>query len=302
MKTTILSLLIIAVLASCTSTSEKAESETSSEPSATVAKTPEFSLVPVWSTDSILLTPESAIYDEARNVIYVSNINQDPWEMDGNGFISKVNVEGKVTELNWVTNLNAPKGMGLIENSLYVTDNDAVVQIDVLTGEIKSRVTCSDVDAKLNDITVGKDNRIYVSGSESSKVYMLQADSLIVFSEGEYERPNGLLAEEDRLLILSFNGAAMSAINFESNEFIRLANGLGKADGIIKLSDKDGYITSSWSGQVFHISSDYTLTKLLDTEDEAIGAADIEYIAKEKLLLVPTFYDNRLMAYRVEVK
>jgi len=120
-----------------------------------------------------------------------------------------------------------------------------------------------------------------------------------VFAEDDYERPNGLLAEDDRLLILSFNGEALSQIDYDTKEVSRLVTGIGKADGIIKLPNDQGFITSSWAGQVFHVSADYNVTQLLDTEDQGIHAADIEYIEGQNLLLVPTFYDNRLMAYRV---
>jgi hypothetical protein len=40
--------------------------------------------------------------------------------------------------------------------------------------------------------------------------------------------------------------------------------------------------------------------KLMDTTPEKIYAADIEFIAGQHLLLVPTFSDNRVMAYEVK--
>ena len=39
--------------------------------------------------------------------------------------------------------------------------------------------------------------------------------------------------------------------------------------------------------------------KLLDTKDQKINAADIGYIESQELLLVPTFFDNRVVAYKV---
>ena len=41
------------------------------------------------------------------------------------------------------------------------------------------------------------------------------------------------------------------------------------------------------------------MVKLLDTTEKNINSADIGYHAKEDLILVPTFFDNRVVAYRV---
>lgn len=53
------------------------------------------------------------IYDPVSNFIYVSNINGQPWDQDGNGFISKLDLDGKIVERQWVTGLSAPKGLGI---------------------------------------------------------------------------------------------------------------------------------------------------------------------------------------------
>src|SRR5688572_23259135 len=64
-----------------------------------------------WETDTSLTTCESVIYDKQRDVLYVANINGDASTKDGNGFISKVSMDGKVTEAQWVKGIDAPKGL-----------------------------------------------------------------------------------------------------------------------------------------------------------------------------------------------
>src|SRR5690606_23876579 len=93
-------------------------------------------LIHQWTTDTLLTTNESVIYDKKRNILYVSNIAGKPDSLDGNGFISKVDLMGKITDTMWVEGLDAPKGMGIIEDTLYVTDIDDVVKINIETGEI----------------------------------------------------------------------------------------------------------------------------------------------------------------------
>ena len=53
----------------------------------------------VWATDAIFDTPESVLVDRQNNCLYVSNIGgKEPWVKDGNGFISKLGMDGKIIE------------------------------------------------------------------------------------------------------------------------------------------------------------------------------------------------------------
>src|ERR1700712_245282 len=90
----------------------------------------EHALVKLWQTDTLLKTPESVLFDAGDKLLYVSNINGQPWEKDGNGSIGKVGLDGKIINANWVTGLNAPKGLGRYKNLLYAADIDNVAVID----------------------------------------------------------------------------------------------------------------------------------------------------------------------------
>ncbi len=91
-------------------------------------------LVEVWRTGPVLKTPESVYYDEDRDVLYVSNINGDPTGKTGDGFISKLNLDGSVKEMKWVTGLDAPKGMAVFDGKLYVSDIQNLVVINIEKG------------------------------------------------------------------------------------------------------------------------------------------------------------------------
>jgi len=41
---------------------------------------------------------------------------------------------------------------------------------------------------------------------------------------------------------------------------------------------------------------------LIDTTASKINSADLGYIKSRRLLLIPTFFDNRVVAYKVEEK
>ena len=82
--------------------------------------TAQHQLVKLWSTDTLLKVPESVLFDGKNSVLYVANIDGQPWANDGKGSIGKVGLDGKIIAVDWVSGLQAPKGMGLHKNKLFV--------------------------------------------------------------------------------------------------------------------------------------------------------------------------------------
>src|SRR5918998_5669752 len=109
----------------------------------------------LWETPAQLKTPESVLYEPTENVLFVSSIDGKPDEKDGQGFISKVSpVNGTIIELNWITGLNAPKGMAVNSDDsskLYVSDITDLVEIDIANGQITNRYNAPGI-AFLNDV------------------------------------------------------------------------------------------------------------------------------------------------------
>src|SRR6186997_164502 len=100
---------------------------------AAAAQADTHKLTKVWESEAALKTPESVRFDARRKVLYVSNIDGEPWAADGKGSIGKVGLDGKVIATEWVTGLDCPKGMALSDDgkSLYVGDCGGLVVIDV---------------------------------------------------------------------------------------------------------------------------------------------------------------------------
>jgi hypothetical protein len=61
-------------------------------------------------------------------------------EKDGNGYISRLTPDGKMASAKWVTGLNAPKGLRSAGSTLWVSDIDEIVAIDIGSGKITQRV------------------------------------------------------------------------------------------------------------------------------------------------------------------
>jgi len=51
---------------------------------------------------------------------------------------------------------------------------------------------------------------------------------------------------------------------------------------------------------VFYIDNAGHKTSLLNTKEQKKNTADIWFIADDQLVLVPTFFDNRVVAYKLQ--
>lgn len=254
-----------------------------------------FSLSQLWATDTIMKTPESVLYDPLREVLYVANMNRDE-EGDDTGFISKLKTDGTVIDLYWVDGLNEPRGMGIHGDLLFATDNDRLIVVDLETGDLKKSVPVEGA-VFLNDLTIADDGTVYFSDSRAGKVQVYKDDEVIDWIP-EIESPNGLFDEGEDILVAG--GGEVRLVNKETADYEVLAKGIG-VDGIEYSGIDDYYIVSEWKGVIHMIGND-TIQTLLDTEAEKKNTADIGFNMKKKVVYVPTFYDNRVVAYALKME
>lgn len=198
----------------------------------------------VWESDAVLLTPECVVIDYENEVLYVSNVNKDPWVLDGNGFISKLNLEGEIIELKWAEKMHGPKGMGVYKNFLYVADIDAVIKINTKNGKVVQRIK-ADPTFQLNDISIAKDGTVYISGSNCNSIFKIEKNKLELFSKDEInlDRPNGVLAEKDRMLAITSGNGTLFEINYKNLEKRKLAGNFGHGDGIAAVGNGSYLLT-----------------------------------------------------------
>src|SRR3989304_7399957 len=116
--------------------------------------------------------PESVVYDKQNNVLYVSNVNGQVTEKDGNGFISKVSLDGAILEKEWVSGLDAPKGLALHGNKLYAADIDTLVEIDIASATITNRYQVADA-MFFNDVAASNSGEIFVSDMMMNRIHAL---------------------------------------------------------------------------------------------------------------------------------
>ena len=92
--------------------------------------TPSFCFEVKWVVDG-LNEPESVLFDKKNNVVYISNINGDPLKLDKNGYISKIGVDGQILDKKWITGLDAPKGMTIFNDHLFIADVNKIWKIKI---------------------------------------------------------------------------------------------------------------------------------------------------------------------------
>ena len=251
----------------------------------------------LWSTDSTMRVPESVFHDEKTGKIYVSNIEgKGAWDKDGKGSISIITASGKILSPYWVTGLHAPKGMAMFQEFLLVADVDSVVIIEPTRAQIVKKIYIEGAQA-LNDLTVDKRGNIYVSDSKTKKIHMIDGLKLDVslYLDG-LKGPNGVLFVDRTLYYVDAGGFYKAG---KDKQKILIVDGLeGGTDGIEQI-DEENFLISCWSGTIYHVNLKGEKKLLLDTRTGQVNAADIGYDKKKKIVYVPTFYKNTVMAYQL---
>ena len=251
-----------------------------------------------WATDSVFKSPESVFYNKDRNEIYVSNINGGPADLDGNGFMSKLDPEGKIIKLHWIDGLNGPKGMDVYNNKLFVADINRVAEINLDADSIETFYNIEGAKF-LNDLTIDNEGGIYISDSQTDRIYFLKDGQYSIWLQSDsLGQPNGLYFDGDVIWHASSGKEEFQSINIEDKTITVVATGIGHGDGIAP-DGLGNFIVSDWEGELFFIDGDGNKTKLIDTRNEHINSADIGFIVSSKTILVPTFNDNRIMAYKL---
>lgn len=256
-----------------------------------------FSITELWSTDTIMKTPESVLFDSVRKVLYVANMNRVDGG-DNTGFISKMNTDGTVVNLHWIVGLNEPRGMGIYENKLFATDMDRIIVIDLEKGELVESIPVEGA-VFLNDLAIGRDGTVYFSDSHAGKLQYYK-DGEIIDWFPEYPNPNGLLDAGEDLIVCATATKEIRRVNKATGTYEVMATGIN-GDGIEHSGIQDYYIVTEWEGRMHVIGKD-TIQTVLDTSKEKINSADIGYNPNEKIIYVPTFFDNRVVAYTLNEK
>ena len=228
------------------------------------------------------VNPESVGCDARNKVLYVGNFGSpklDPALKDGMGYISKVGLDGKVIEKQWVPaadgeKMNKPKGIWIQGDRLWVTDIDAVWIFDTKTKKGRKLPLPGVVFA--NDPAV-MDGALYISDNRSDQLVKVEpADFLNAKVEpkitqifkGAGVNPNGIYPLRDgRLLMVGIatpdKPMGIYALGV-SGQIKKLSEPIGRLDGAYEMADGSLLITDWDSGALIHRTENGERRKLAD--------------------------------------
>ncbi len=263
------------------------------EPMAAVedAKTPSLTLL--GESEETLITNESILYDASSGRIYVSNIEGTPLDKDDKGSIAIIDKDGVVVTPNWVTGISAPKGMGIANDKLYVTNIDELVEIDIASASIINRYPVEGAQF-LNDVDT-HEGKVYFTDMNTGKVHLFDNGEVSTISEG-HESINGIAIDDDGT-IYGLDASGLKKWNADGSTTLINSHVTG-GDGLIILGDGN-FIASRWVGEIWFVTSEGQ-TLLLDTKAEESNTADLGFIPEDNVVLVPTFFKNKVAAYQLD--
>jgi sugar lactone lactonase YvrE len=266
-----------------------------------------------------LSTPESVLWDAERHLWYVSNINGSPVAKDDNGYIVRLTADGAIMDsLPFINGgdadivLNAPKGMALVGDTLWVSDIDAVRGFNVNTGNVVTNLELGAQGATfLNDVAAGPNGALYITdsgiafgadGSVShpgkSRVFVLEGrnarEAVVLPAESA---ANGITwdARLDAWLLVGFNSPSVFAWAPGTDTVTVLGTGPGGGDGLVVLRDGRA-LYSSWADSSLTLFENGVSTRL---RGGLPAPADLGYDPARGLVAVPLFNDNRVEFWSV---
>ncbi|MDH5358538.1 MAG: SMP-30/gluconolactonase/LRE family protein [Gammaproteobacteria bacterium] len=266
-------------------------------------------LVPAWQTSSSLQQPESVVYDTQRDTLFVSNVNGGPNDADGNGYISQLSLNGEILEQHWLDGLNAPKGLALVGNSLYVADINELVVIDIASKKIRQRYLAPNAKF-LNDVAADSKGNVYVSDMMTNTIHRLSNGQFEIWlHDDQLEAPNGLLIEGNKLLVGSWGNMTdgfstkiaghLKTINIDTKHIESLGNKTpaGNLDGVEADGHGNYFVTDWMVGKLLHITPAGDSITLIALDQ---GSADLTVLLKQDLVIIPMMLSAKVMAFQIK--
>ncbi|MCP4642536.1 MAG: hypothetical protein GY851_18980 [bacterium] len=261
--------------------------------------------VELVKTVSGLQVPECVHAHPGREMVFVSNIEAVPdeyWSDDGKGFITVLTPTGDVTELRWVDSkpgavLNAPKGMCVLKDYLFIADNTRLLRVPVDGKAPMAEVPLPETE-KLNDLATDGEF-VYVSDIGLNRIYKVGLNG----GQTILKAPNGIngvTCYDGRLFGVSWYDHEVYEIDLSGDKDpvpFGLADHFTTLDGIEILNDGTFIVSSFEGNMLWAITPDRkTVTSLIEVETPA----DIGFDRVRGLLYAPLFMKNEVAILKLK--
>jgi sugar lactone lactonase YvrE len=263
--------------------------------------------------------PESAVYDSAADVWFVSNIVGGATDKDHNGFISRLKGDGTLDSLHFIRSgvngalLDGPKGLALHGDTIWVADIDQARAFDKRDGRPLTTVDFRPLRAlMLNAVAVGPDGRIYFTDTAirmehgqpkhvgPDRVFAIGANhtARVAVTDSTMDGPNGISwdAGRRRFVIVGFMGPAITTWAPGDTHVKHLTSGVGQFDGNEVMRDGRALV-SSWADSSLYVLQDTVLTRVV--HGALPTPADLHVDAGRRRVAIPLSSQNDVVFYSI---
>lgn len=237
--------------------------------------------------------PESIAWNDSTRTFMVSNV--------GSGQILSLDKEGKYSV--FAKGLDAPRGIKVVGNLLYVADNSQLKSLNLKTGALKASVPLKGA-VMLNDIESDHLGRIYITDTKANRLYIHDPGTKLTESlESKLlNAPNGIVYDAPRrqMFIVSLSESSpILAFDIASKEFSVFRRTLyDNLDGIA-IHDDGRIFYSSWGERcIFMINQEQNRTIIWQKDIQS--PADIYYHKPTNEILVPIFEKNVIQRFSAD--
>ncbi len=262
--------------------------------------------------------PESVRYDSDLDVFFVSSINGNPSQKDNNGSIARVRADsvGVMTVLveggKGGARLNAPKGMAIVGDTLFVTDIDVLRRFNKRTGASLGSVSLTAQNATfLNDVAAGPDG-IYITDTGIAfdaqggithpgvnRIFKVVGNVVTEAAKGDsLGNPNGIAWDRtgNRFILAPFGSNSLQAWTPGQATPTALVAGPGGYDGVEVLQNGN-ILVSSWTDSTLHVV--HGGSHMMPLIRNVSSPADIGVDTKRNVVAIPRFNDGKVEYYRI---
>lgn len=304
--------LVLLALTGCARTSEEGQVRSKGE---SLAPTPIATEI-AWLGD--LHQPESVKYDAEQDVFFISNMVGFGSAKDANGYILEVSAEDLSKSKVFAENgkagvvLDAPKGMAIHGDTLWICDIDVMRAINRKTGVALTNLDLKPLGALLlNDVTIGGDGAMYITDTgilmtEKGVIYK-GADKIFRVANGKPEvisqgaglmRPNGITWDKEAksLIVVTFDPFHSEVYSLSpTGERKLLAKGNGKFDGIEPLGGGK-YMVAAWNDSSVRLLGNGENRRIANN---VLSPADIGFDTRRNRLAIPLGPLNQMQLWQL---
>lgn len=247
-------------------------------------------------------TPAAVVMDPDTGDLFVSNVEGSPTDKDGMGFISRLTSNGKPIDFHFIrsnakiVSLDAPKGMALLGDNLYVTDIDRVHRFNKNDGRYLGSIDFTGLGVHaLHALAKGPGDILYVSDTTGHAIYEIdpgrEHQVTLFLKSTELAEPTGLLYDtaRKRLLVLSWKAGKILFVDQQKKIYSLMAKNFRGLEGVGFDSKGNLVFSALKEGKVYRLRGWETLETV---RENLVTPAGIFVDSPRYRVVVPSFRGN----------